>query len=41
MSTFRPGMEYTSGDKTRGEMSTAEKFYDLEESQKKYQELLE
>jgi hypothetical protein len=42
MSTFRrQGADYYSPDRSKGEYSTAEKFYDLEDSQKRYQELLD
>jgi len=42
MSTFqRQGFESAYNDRSKGEISTAEKFYDIEESQKRYQELLE
>lgn len=42
MSTLRQhGIDYGSPNRSKAEFSTAEKFYNLEESQKHYQELLE
>lgn len=37
----RVGNDYGAVDRSKTEFSTAQKFYDLEESQKKYQELLQ